>query len=47
MKILNIAAPAQPHQKKKMWMVGGEKQEISFFSSHPNIATFDEGFINF
>lgn len=48
MKILNNAAPAQPHQKKKnVDGGGGKKQEISFFSSHPNIATFDEGFINF
>lgn len=31
MKILNIAAPAQPHQKKKMWMVGGEKAGNQLF----------------
>lgn len=38
--------PAPPEKKKCGWW-GGKKQEISFFSSHPNIATFDEGFINF
>lgn len=31
MKILNNAAPAQPHQKKKMWMVGGEKAGNQLF----------------